>query len=456
MGVGMGWGWLGAQPHLGAAGVVGVGGVWLGRAYKGMLSSVHMANTSVNCILQNATDPTQCFKMGSIKDAAQFISDMEVQTGRPDPRLDRRFVGRAMQTGKQVCGWIVKRDAPAPAPVIPAPAPSATTSPLTFVFGEEAAELFRGKNVRVTLDQRVSVFDVIKVVCDIDNPRQSFDGLCLSHPEVVSHVYNFQFPGQGQRATPVVNVQGMIEIINLLPGENAARFRAGGARLLVRFLGGDESLVDEVRAVQQHHATGLSQGTITRLCHEQVQADRPANPYALISPTMHGKSFNDFVDKEVCYIITFTKDDQSYIKFGFTNHIHTRMTSHMSCFPGMQIFTVLSTPNPKRLEGAFKTRMRHNGHLIEMVVNGEKQVEILTGITPEDAERELIALCQRQWDAGEREIELQLKREETRQMELKLKTVGQMLDKLGCGLTPELFQSCLSSLFGGDVSLPNR
>lgn len=39
----------------------------------------------------------------------------------------------------------------------------------------------------------------------------------------------------------------MIELINLLPGERAARFRQAGAKVLVRVLGGDETMVDEIR-----------------------------------------------------------------------------------------------------------------------------------------------------------------------------------------------------------------
>ena len=51
---------------------------------------------------------------------------------------------------------------------------------------------------------------------------------------------------KGQRASPVTDARGIVEIIMLLGGRQAARVRRQAAELLVRYLGGDLSLVDEV------------------------------------------------------------------------------------------------------------------------------------------------------------------------------------------------------------------
>lgn len=172
---------------------------------------------------------------------------------------------------------------------------------------------------------------------------------------------------------------------------------------------------------------------------------RPPNPFALISPTMNGKSFNDFVGKELCYLLTFRKDGNNYIKFGMTANVHKRMTEHMRDFECMQIYTLLVTHKAKRLENAFRTRMRHNGCLVELIIKGEKQTEILTGLTPDEAERELIALYNNQQaqgsgDEGDKEF---------KQLEMKLRhkqieVLGMMLDKLiKEELAPEIFQACL-------------
>ena len=45
---------------------------------------------------------------------------------------------------------------------------------------------------------------------------------------------------------PVIGIRGAVELILLLPGQQAARVRRQAAELLCRYLGGDISLVDEV------------------------------------------------------------------------------------------------------------------------------------------------------------------------------------------------------------------
>lgn len=95
--------------------------------------------------------------------------------------------------------------------------------------------------VCVTHDKMVSVYDVMRVACNSSNPTDMFDNI----------------------------VKNQSQTINLLPGANAAAF--SGAKLLVRYLGGDERLIDEVRAIQDHHVSGASQGTVDQLFHEATK-----------------------------------------------------------------------------------------------------------------------------------------------------------------------------------------
>lgn len=60
------------------------------------------------------------------------------------------------------------------------------------------------------------------------------------YPEVAGLVRNFTFPGLGQRPTPVTDAYGVVRIANVLQGPRAVRFRDTSARILVRYLGGDE------------------------------------------------------------------------------------------------------------------------------------------------------------------------------------------------------------------------
>ena len=61
---------------------------------------------------------------------------------------------------------------------------------------------------------------------------------------------NFRFLGRGQRNTPVAPARGIVEIIMLLPGQQATCVRRMAAHLICRYLGGDLSLVDEVCALR--------------------------------------------------------------------------------------------------------------------------------------------------------------------------------------------------------------
>ena len=54
----------------------------------------------------------------------------------------------------------------------------------------------------------------------------AFKRLQHDHPEVTANSSDFKFRGRGQRDTPVTDVRGIVEIIMLLPGQQAARLIA--------------------------------------------------------------------------------------------------------------------------------------------------------------------------------------------------------------------------------------
>jgi len=109
---------------------------------------------------------------------------------------------------------------------------------------------FAGRHVRVTTidDAKVaSVYDVITAALDVQNPRTTWTDLQRRHPEFAGKFSLHQFPGARQQDTPVMRVKHLVEMVLLLPGHRADKFRKGVAKLLVRYLGGDETLVAEVR-----------------------------------------------------------------------------------------------------------------------------------------------------------------------------------------------------------------
>ena len=77
-------------------------------------------------------------------------------------------------------------------------------------------------------DENLPQISVIDVVVAITGQTQSksavaFKRLQHDHPEVTANSSDFKFRGRGQRDTPVTDVRGIVEIIMLLPGQQAAR-----------------------------------------------------------------------------------------------------------------------------------------------------------------------------------------------------------------------------------------
>ena len=97
---------------------------------------------------------------------------------------------------------------------------------------------------------RVSVYDVLGAVTGYtpNNCVNLWQRLSEQFPEVTTQSSIFKFSGRGQRETPVTDAEGITQIIMLLPGRAAAIARQSAANVVVRYLGGDVSLVGEIMA----------------------------------------------------------------------------------------------------------------------------------------------------------------------------------------------------------------
>jgi hypothetical protein len=101
---------------------------------------------------------------------------------------------------------------------------------------------YQDEGIRVTPDGQTSVFDFIRVVGGSSQPRKVFQRLSEQYPEVVSICHNFQFPGQGQRLTPVAGKEGILQILGLLPSAVGRKYRAVAAKLVLAFYEAPEEL----------------------------------------------------------------------------------------------------------------------------------------------------------------------------------------------------------------------
>jgi hypothetical protein len=91
--------------------------------------------------------------------------------------------------------------------------------------------------IRMTPQGQPSVFDMIRVLGGQKNPRDAWQRLVESHPEVVGKCDNLRFPGRGQRETPIARTkEDAYYILGLLPGAVGRKYREQAAELFSRFL----------------------------------------------------------------------------------------------------------------------------------------------------------------------------------------------------------------------------
>ena len=133
------------------------------------------------------------------------------------------------------------------------------------------------KTVRKTAESppRLSVIDVLQVVtghsptvCShtLKTLQEQYDGLS-------DKITEFHFPGTRQRKTPVTCMEGITQIVMVLPGKAGRRVRKEAASVLVRYLGGDLSLVEEI--ARNHMAQQeMDDDDPARLSGQHVESER--------------------------------------------------------------------------------------------------------------------------------------------------------------------------------------
>lgn len=130
-------------------------------------------------------------------------------------------------------------------------ATTTTTTTMTSVipFAEIKADA-RVRCARINGRNYLSVRDIIMAVCDQNNNRanETWRNILKDHKfqEVNDFFVNHQFEGPGQSEQPVLTLGGALELIMVLPGNNAKKYRAQAAKLLIRFAAGDPSLMAEL------------------------------------------------------------------------------------------------------------------------------------------------------------------------------------------------------------------
>lgn len=99
------------------------------------------------------------------------------------------------------------------------------------------------------LAKKGSVLDVIQLVtgCDSRHASRTLQRILDSHPDIHPNWMFIRFEGYKQKPTKAGYLKDLIEIAWLCPGKHAKEFRRTGAVTLCRALGGDLSLVEDIK-----------------------------------------------------------------------------------------------------------------------------------------------------------------------------------------------------------------
>ena len=124
-------------------------------------------------------------------------------------------------------------------------------------------------NVRVNSDDQISILDVVEHITK--QKRKACRQIWLRYlteNEVLTPSGYFRFKGRGARDTPVTDVNTILTIIMGLPGKMAQGYRKKFSSILIRVMGGDETLHEQI------DANGSSSSGIAQLFQRAVVKER--------------------------------------------------------------------------------------------------------------------------------------------------------------------------------------
>ena len=101
--------------------------------------------------------------------------------------------------------------------------------------------------IRKTGDCRVSAADVISVITGASrrDSVQTFKRMCVAFPEMLPNLTEYKFPGRGQRKATAIGIEGVKQLLQLLPGDVTDVVRYSAVRVLMQYLEVGDPIVPE-------------------------------------------------------------------------------------------------------------------------------------------------------------------------------------------------------------------
>lgn len=150
---------------------------------------------------------------------------------------------------------------------------------ITFIMSNLIISELENAEIRVTEDERYSVFDFIQVVGNykVSGVRKAWSRIIERYPEICDQITQYSFGGRGGAAkkTPVIDKQGLLYILGVLPGALGHKYRQEAAKLVCRYLDADITLAEEVvdrnnNPADLERLAKRAEGKVTRLKNTDI------------------------------------------------------------------------------------------------------------------------------------------------------------------------------------------
>ena len=139
-------------------------------------------------------------------------------------------------------------------------------------------EIISDATIRFTIIdgvQYLSIRDLIMHVCCKNDKRaaETWDRLNETNKNDFDDVIKkFKFHGRGQQEQPVITFPGAVELIWILPGENAKKNRSAMSKIVIRYFAGDPSLIREI----EHNAE--SNEPLAQMARASLVSEKKGSP----------------------------------------------------------------------------------------------------------------------------------------------------------------------------------
>jgi len=163
-----------------------------------------------------------------------------------------------------------------------------------------------------------------------------------------------KFKGHKQRETPVVNAQELVLLLMKVPGEKAKQFRSAGANILVRYLGGDTTLIEEVQAINEAHIQNPDSQVAIFRNSDIVQQNLS---FTRDQINQSKKLITKYGDKsDIFYTMLFNYEQTQYVKFGIvhTRPLQIRYLEHEKEFEKICCVSAIQCKEVSKVESEFK------------------------------------------------------------------------------------------------------